>query len=210
MDPERLARRDVDDGGFAVRLRAAKAGDRVALDALLRAVQSWVRREAEHSMSDPTRSRARPSDVAQDALVQIVNRLATFEGESEAQFFAWVRTIVENTARRAARFFAAQKRRPPSRTSQLRALADELVPESRSPSTELERAEGIALLHRALESLREDHRMILEQVALRGRPVVEVAAELGRPAASTRMLLSRARTALTDALVRQGRGDLLG
>ena len=90
----------------------------------------------------------------------------------------------------------------PSRTSQLRALADELLPRVRSPATELVRAESVALLHRALESLREDHRMIIEQVSLGGRTVTAVAKELGRTDSSTRMLLSRARVALTQALQR--------
>lgn len=193
-------------GAFEPTLRAAQAGDRAALEALLVGLQPWLRREAQQQMGEPMRSRTRPSDVAQDALVEVVNRLQAFAGDNEPQFHAWVRAIVENCARQTARFFRAQKRKAPSRTSQLRALADELVPETRSPVTELDRVEGIGLLHRALESLREDHRMILEQVSLGGRPVVEVANELGRPAASTRMLLSRARVALTEALQRLGRG----
>lgn len=206
MTEERRGQPGAGSGDFAARLRAARDGDRVALNELLTALQPWVRREAEQRMGEPVRARAGPSDVAQDALVEVVNRLATFEGETEAQFHGWVRTIVENTTRQTARFFRAQKRKAPSRTSQLRALADELVPESRSPATELERAEGIALLYRALESLRDDHRMIIEQVVLNGRPVVDVANELDRPAASTRMLLSRARAALTEAVRRLGRG----
>jgi RNA polymerase sigma-70 factor (ECF subfamily) len=192
---------------IVTRLAAARSGDRAALDALLTEIQPWVRREAELRMGDPVRARVRPSDVAQDVLVEIVRRLGDFAGETEAQFRAWVRSIVESSTRQTARFYTAQKRKAPSRTSQLRALADELVPNVRSPATELERAEGVMMLLSALESLREDHRMILEQVSLGGRPVVDVAAELGRSAASTRMLLSRARVALTEALERLGRGS---
>ncbi len=187
-------------------LRAAQAGDRIALETLLVGMQPWLQRDAEQRTGGPLRSRARPSDVAQDALVEVVSRLTTFEGETEAQFRAWVGVIVDNSARQLARFFNAQKRKAPSRTSQLQRLAGELVPEVHSPATELERAEGLAMLNRALGSLREDHRMILEQVSLGGRPIVEVAEEIGRPANSARMLLSRARVALAEALTKLGHG----
>ena len=195
-------REECGQGDFAERLAAARSGDRAALEELLDGLQPWLHREADKRMGEHVAARARPSDVTQDALVEVVRLLPTFQGDSQAQFHSWVRAIVETSARQAARWHNAQKRKVPSRTSQLRALADELLPRVRSPATELVRAESVALLHRALESLREDHRMIIEQVSLGGRTVTAVAKELGRTDSSTRMLLSRARVALTQALQR--------
>ncbi|MCA8948494.1 MAG: sigma-70 family RNA polymerase sigma factor [Planctomycetes bacterium] len=196
------------DPEFGALLSAAKAGTRTALEALLEQLQPWLRREAELRMGEPMRAYVRPSDVTQEATVQVFSRLQDFGGSTEGQFHAWVRAIVENTARQLARYHEAQKRKAPSRTSQLNALAAELLPETPTPASELERAETISLLHRALGSLREDYRMIIEQTKLNGRPVVEVAEELGRSAASTRMLLSRACAALREAIEHLGhRGD---
>ena len=45
--------------------------------------------------------------------------------------------------------------------------------------------------------MRDDHRVVIEQIVLCGRPVGEVADDLGRTEHATRMLLSRARAALT-------------
>ncbi len=193
---------DRTDSLLETHLAAAKSGDREALERVLCAAQEWLGRDVVQSMGEPLRAQTRPSDLVQDCSVEVVRCIANFEGTSVAQFRSWVSTILQNCVRKQARFLAAQRRKSPSRTSQLKVVAEEVLPTVPSPASELQQAEALLILQESLESLREDYRMILEQVPLAGRPVVDVAKDLGRSDAATRMLLSRARLALADAMKR--------
>ncbi|MCA8952796.1 MAG: sigma-70 family RNA polymerase sigma factor [Planctomycetes bacterium] len=185
---------------FATELRAARAGDRAALDRLLTRLEQRFRDDAERRIGAALRRRTRVSDVLQDAYVEAVRGIARFEGTSEGEFFAWITTIVENVARRQHRYLTAQKRKPPSRTTELNALTIAYLRTVSSPLSDLQQVEDVGLVYRALCELRDEHREVIEELVFANRPVDEVAAEIGRTPAATRMLLSRARAALTIRL----------
>lgn len=186
-----------DSDSFAEDLARARAGDRNALDALLTRLEGRFREDAERRVGAALRGRTRVSDVLQDAYVEVVRSIPNFAGQHEAEFYAWVTTIIENAARRQHRHLTAKKRKPPSTTTALNALAIAYLRTVSSPLSDLQKAEDVALVYEALTSIRDDHRVVIEQVVFAGRPVEEVAVELGRTEAATRMLLSRARAALT-------------
>jgi RNA polymerase sigma-70 factor (ECF subfamily) len=189
---------------FGDDLAGARRGDRDALARVLAVVHDHLLHAADRSLGVRLRSKTRASDVVQDAYAEVVQRIAEFAGNDQDTFLAWVRAIVHNAARQQHRRLGAQRRRSPSGSSELAAFAHAILRGSRSPATELEQAETVTLVMRAIESLREDHRVVIEQVVLRRRPVGEVARDLGRSEVATRMLLSRARAALTLAVDRLG------
>lgn len=192
--------RPVPQTPFGADLASARDGDRHALERILSRLQDDLLHAADRSLGVRLRAKTRASDVLQDALAEVVRRIAEFGGDDEQTFVAWVRAIIHNAARQQHRRLRAQRRRSPSDTSELAALARTLLQRSRSPASELEQGEAVDLVMRAVESLREDHRLVIEQVVLRRRPLADVARDLGRSEPATRMLLSRARAALALAL----------
>jgi RNA polymerase sigma factor (sigma-70 family) len=80
---------DADRGDVALALAAA-AGDRAALEALVRKHQRWVYAMAIRMMVSP----ADAADVAQEALLRVITRIGQFEGRSS--FRTWAYRIVTN------------------------------------------------------------------------------------------------------------------
>jgi len=198
------------DASFATQLDRARGGDRDALDGLLTLLEERFRIDAERRVGTALRGRTRVSDILQDAYVEVVRAMPRFEGSTEAEFHAWVTAIVENTARRHHRHLTAQKRKPPSRTTEWNALTRAVMRTVSSPLSDLQKAEDVDIILQALQELRDDYRVAIDQIVLLGRPVAEVAAELGRTEQATRMMLSRARAALTvklDQLHQQRKPD---
>lgn len=199
-----------DPDEFVADLRRAREGDSQALDRLLTELQHRFRESGERRVGEALRGRTRVSDVLQDAYIEVVRSINDFTGSTEAEFYAWVTTIIENAARRQHRHLTAKKRKPPSRTTELNALTIAYLRTVSSPLSQLQKREDIEFIYRAVKALRAEHREVIEQVIFAGKPVDEVARELGRTEAATRMLLSRARAALTlkiDALQKEPRPD---
>jgi RNA polymerase sigma factor (sigma-70 family) len=80
---------DADRGDVQLALAAA-AGDRAALEALVRRHQRWVYAIAVRMMLSP----ADAADVAQEALLRVITRIGQFEGRSS--FRTWAYRIVMN------------------------------------------------------------------------------------------------------------------
>jgi RNA polymerase sigma factor (sigma-70 family) len=80
---------DADRGDVHLALAAA-AGDRAALEALVRRHQRWVYAIAVRMMVSP----ADAADVAQEALLRVITRIGQFEGRSS--FRTWAYRIVMN------------------------------------------------------------------------------------------------------------------
>src|SRR5207249_3893971 len=74
----------------------AKAGDRMALEALCKRHEPRVQKIALHLLRDPEDAR----DAAQESLAKLVVRIRQFRGES--QFTTWLHRLVVNTCRDVA------------------------------------------------------------------------------------------------------------
>lgn len=83
------AAEDADRGDVRLALAAA-AGDRAALESLVRKHQRWVYAIAVRMMLSPTDA----ADLAQEALLRVITRIAQFEGRSS--FRTWAYRIVMN------------------------------------------------------------------------------------------------------------------
>jgi RNA polymerase sigma-70 factor (ECF subfamily) len=177
---------------------AAQAGDRGALDRLLR--QHYDRVHAVcRRIAGPTRD---ADDAAQEAMISIVRGLPRFDGRS--QFSTWVYRIATNAALDELR---RRKRRP-----LLHVAADEAdmhdVPEPTDPIAE-RRIAGVAdrlSLDAALDQLPEEFRtaVVLRDVA--DLDYAEIAEALGVPVGTVKSRISRGRHQLANALGNRERG----
>jgi RNA polymerase sigma-70 factor (ECF subfamily) len=145
--------------------------------------------------------------VVQQTLLEAHQALARFPDRDTAVRAAWLRQILANNLRDEVRKFATAAR-DVDRERSLEAALDEssarlgkwLAAEQSSPSQRAIRHEELLRLAEALTCLPEDQRLAVELHHLKGCPLAEVAAQLGRTRGAVAALLFRALGKLRQAL----------
>ncbi|MFH8513788.1 sigma-70 family RNA polymerase sigma factor [Streptomyces gelaticus] len=176
---------DIVSTGWAL---AARAGDREAADAFVRALHRDVVRYVAHLSADPQAA----EDLAQDTFLRALRTLHRFEGRSSAR--TWLltiarRAVVDDFRRTAARPLLAD-------TDDWRATVERAQPTG-LPGFE----EGVAL-QELLAALPYDRRQAFVLTQLLGLSYAEAARAAGCPVGTVRSRVARARTALTAQLER--------
>ncbi len=184
---------------FQEDLDRARAGDRAALDRLLAAIQGRLERIASGRLGPDLRSRVNPSDILQSAYLDVVRSLGQFEGTDEDAFVGWIARILDHNIADKGKYFEADRRR--GRPIALERAADAHSKEP-TPSRVAIRAEDLRTVSAAIQRLEEDYRRILLLRTVDGKSHREIAEAIGRSEAATRMLLSRARAALSIEIER--------
>lgn len=183
--PQDRTAEDTASTGWAL---AARAGDREAADAFVRALHRDVVRFVAHLSADPQAA----EDLAQDTFLRALRTLNRFEGRSSAR--TWLLTI----ARRAVI------------DDFRRAAARPLLADTHDWRTSVERAqptglpgfeEGVAL-QELLAALPYDRRQAFVLTQLLGLSYAEAAREADCPVGTVRSRVARARTAMTAQLER--------
>ncbi|WP_020385052.1 sigma-70 family RNA polymerase sigma factor [Kribbella catacumbae] len=164
---------------------AAREGDLVALDNLIRALQRDVRRYVSQLSADPQSA----DDLTQETFLRALKGLHRFEGRSSAR--TWLLSIARHTV-------ADDLRRKASRPR----LSDrdwQLAAERAQPSDLPGFDDGIALAD-LLDKLPADRREVFVLTQLAGVPYAQAASHLGCPIGTIRSRVARARTTLIDLL----------
>lgn len=167
-------------------LAAARRGNRDARGELVRRFQKPVlalcaqlvgSREAE--------------DLAQDSLTQVLSRLDTFAGRSDLG--TWIYRVTTNTC---LTYLRRRKRSP------IQSDIGEVSQTIREPGGDsgVQTGEGRGSIRRALDSLPDEHRVILILRDVRGMEYEQLADVLGIAPGTVRSRLFRARRALREAL----------
>jgi RNA polymerase sigma-70 factor (ECF subfamily) len=177
--------------GTAALVRAAKSGDREAMETLFLAFYPRVLRVAAVRLGKRMRPLLDASDVAQSVFGRAYRGLPRFEDRGPGSFGAWLEEIVERTIREKVRWFAAEKRgagrRPPAPLS-----GSGPASSSRSPSKAAEKEEEIERLYEAMRVLTAHERRIVETRLLLGLKGAEAAEALGMSEAAVRQTYARA------------------
>jgi RNA polymerase sigma-70 factor, ECF subfamily len=186
----------VSDSSFHEDIHLARQGGREALDRVLTTIQARMRSAAENRIGTPLRAKMATSDLLQSTYVDVVRSIKDFEGNNERQLMAWVTKIMDNNLRDRLRFYNRQRR-----NSELNATPEkEMAGRDATPSFEAMQIESLTAVGRALSSLPDDQRQIMQLRVIEGREYEEIAKLLDKSVGSLRMLLSRARAALTVRL----------
>lgn len=181
-------------------LLAADAESRAeVLGRILAAERPRLVRMVAVRMHPRVRARIDPSDVIQDACVEISRSVDAYVQDPRMPFFLWMRRIVGQRLMKAHRFHLDAKRRDvrqEQRAERQRpdvstvAIADMLRHDGPSPLSEVLRDEAQARLVGRLEQLSETDREIISLRHFEALSNEEVAAELGlgKHAASKRYI----------------------
>jgi RNA polymerase sigma-70 factor (ECF subfamily) len=181
-------------------IRAARAGDEEALDALLESYRGLLRLLARPVLDRFPAADADASDVAQETLVKAHRRFPQFRGGSEGEFVSWLKAILARNLGDARRRVAGRGARPLPRTRSLEAMVDRssfalsrLLPASgTSPSQRAMTVERGRALAAALDRLPPDHREVITLRSLRELPWDEVGLRMQRTPDAARVLWARA------------------
>jgi RNA polymerase sigma-70 factor (ECF subfamily) len=154
------------------------------------------------------------SDVVQQALLQAHESRSQFRGATESEWLAWLRVILGNAIAAAARRFDTLAR-DPGRERSLEAelelsssrLECLLAADQTSPSERAARGEEVLRLASALAGLPEDQRQVVELHHLKGLPIADVAAQMGRTGPAVIGLLFRGLKKLRELLCEKGEGE---
>jgi RNA polymerase sigma-70 factor, ECF subfamily len=144
------------------------------------------------------RGKLDPSDVVQQTLLEAHRDAAQFRGTTDAERAAWLRQALARNLANAARDLTRAKRDVGRERSLQAALDDSsarleawLVAEQSSPSQRAARGEDLLRLAAALAQLPDAQRQALELRHLHGRPLADIAGEMGRTPAAVAGLLHR-------------------
>ena len=172
-------------------------GQTAAFGILVRKYQDRLFNSMVHLLRNPSDA----EDVVQDAFLQALRKLDTFQGNS--QFYTWLFRIARNTA------ISKLRRKKPtvsleSTDSQQRL---DFPDDGPTPSTEMERRERQAGLMRAMDQLSGEHREILILREMEEQNYETISEILDLPVGTVRSRLHRARLQLKELLLRNEHDD---
>lgn len=178
-------------------LRAAKAGDSVALNELLARYEPRVRTAVAVRLGRVPSAVADLDDTVQEVMLAAFRSLKGFEGRSEGAFLNWLTSIAVNEVREAHRHAARHKRGgdAPRRSLSSTTFPDLDLPATQTSPTQAARVHEIEEARfRALLRLPPHHRDIIVDHAILGLTHEEIAQGIGddATAARARALYNRA------------------
>ena len=180
-----------------------RAGKETQLGELLTIYRNYLNVLANSQLDRKLRARVSPSDVVQETMLEAHRDFHQFRGSSEREFVGWLRQIlVHNLARLIDRHVKAGKRdvRRDVPLAKLHVscnrsaanLEASLVDNQQTPSMDAMQRERAVLLADVMNDLSEDHREVLMLRNIRGLKFREVAENMERTEAATKMLWMRA------------------
>ncbi len=183
-------------------LVASKEGDNEALGRLFEQYRGFLLMLAHRYLSERLRRRIDPADVVQITFLEAQRDLASFRGQSPAEFAGWLRGMLKNNVATAVtRHVTAQKRslkrevnagaRPTGKDSAGAGWIQQLPGSTTSPSGVAIRAEAVVVLIEALHQLPETQAEAIRLRYMEGLPLVEIVERTGKSETAVAGLLKR-------------------
>jgi RNA polymerase sigma-70 factor (ECF subfamily) len=196
-------------------IRLAQSGCPHALGDLYEKCQRYLLLIANRELDVQLRAKLGPSDLVQDTMLKAQRGFDAFAGSSEGELRSWLRTILLNSVRDAARRYQAGSKRDIRRERELQAvLSDQgdAAPFSQpeSPSRQLMAAEHVDSLRAALLQLPADYRQVILLRNIERLPFQEIGERMQRSNEAARKLWVRAIDRLRELLgagAQPGAGD---
>jgi RNA polymerase sigma-70 factor (ECF subfamily) len=186
---------------------AAIAGDRDALEDLLRRHHEELRRWVAARIGRQYRAALDADDVLQVTYMEAFLRIEQFEPVGPGAFGAWLRMIAEHNLEDAIRELKRKKRpprnrqiAPPGSSDSYIALLASLKSRGTTPSAGAARQELGTLIEEALRKLPRDYEKVVRMYYLMEQDVEEIALEMNRSPGAVHMLKRRAHDRLAEIL----------
>ena len=173
----------------------ARDGDRCAQGQIFEQVQDVLTNMARHSFKNDIQQRQNPSDVVQLTMAQMLNGFEDFKGTTQAEFFAWLKTILRNEIHKVRRFQNQAKRdisreRKSSEGDESYVFEHGIDPDL-TPGSRAINDEKITLLRNAMSKLPDDSAQVIQLRNLDELPFQEIADKMNRSYAAVTKLWQR-------------------
>ncbi|MCR4413040.1 MAG: sigma-70 family RNA polymerase sigma factor [Thermoguttaceae bacterium] len=178
-------------------LAAAQDGSNEALGELLGLCRAYLLTVADVELPRQLRAKIAPSDIVQQASLDVCRSLARFSGQTRHELLAWMRRILLDKVADAVREYRQAEKRDLARelplpNSQWLAARRRKDRDAASPSQGLLRHEEQERLDRAIEQLPEDYRTVVVLHHREGLPMEAIAERMNRSVGAVRKLWARA------------------
>jgi RNA polymerase sigma-70 factor (ECF subfamily) len=177
----------------ALLIKRAQSSDAAALEALLKLYEKRVYNIAYRYMNNE----ADAYDMAQEALIKLYRGIRSFKGQSA--FSSWVYRLTVNTCLDGLR---KRRKMPLSLDHVLENGASFQADAGESPEMCALSLENTEDIHRAINSLSDDHRQVVVLRDINGLTYEEIAYSLDISVGTVKSRLNRGRQRLRELLIR--------
>ena len=180
---------------FAKLFELARQGDKKAIGELIDRWRKYLLLIANENLDRDLHAKIAPSDIVQQSMIDAQLHIGDFRGNSEAEFRAWVRTILRNNVHAARRRFKTAQRRDLSREI---CINDSAMPiptlknPHDSPRTTALKNERAHVLDSAMKQLPENYQQVIKLRNWDELSFVDIAQRMDSTEDSARKLWSRA------------------
>jgi RNA polymerase sigma-70 factor, ECF subfamily len=187
---------------FAQLMARSGANRDAALARFIESFQTYLLLVADRKLPEDVRAKVAPSDILQETYVEARRAFKRFQGDSDQELLAWLRQIVLNNVRDAARQYQSRQKRQVSREVPIDRCQDHdcCTNLSESPSAVASMREEAQRVQQALGLLPNDYRQVIVLRTLERRPLPEVGKIMGRSEEAVRKLWVRALSQLQKTL----------
>lgn len=188
----------VDQPSLVKLLAQARTGDHGARDELFDRCRNYVSFVARAQVETWLRRKVDASDIVQQTMLEAHRAFDQFRGESEQEWLAWLKRILNNNAADFVRHYRTTQKRRVSREVPLERQVDgeevrfEPAAPIDSPSQLVMQYEDEIRLADAISQLSEDHQEVILLRNVQRLPFEDVAEQMNRTRPATQMLWMRA------------------
>ncbi|TWU05143.1 RNA polymerase sigma factor RpoE [Symmachiella macrocystis] len=184
------------------------AGDPSATEQLFKKYRHLVRILAVGMLQKKVLVRVDESDIAQETMQKAVADLNQFQGQTEAQFVDWLKTILSRTAQNCVRFQKAQKRDVDRTINESYSSAIVFAETCRAassncPQNRASQNELILRLSWAIEELSKNERRAVELQHFQMMKIDDIAIEMDKSPVAVAGLLYRGIKKLKKLMVNE-------
>lgn len=186
----------------------ARSGDELALREMLGSCQRYLLFIANQELDPQLRAKCGASDIVQNTMVQAVANFDQFQGGHQAALLGWLRRILLNEIGGLRRQYLVAEKRDIRRENSQKVIPNSagghpgMIDPERTPASELRFREEAERLTAALQTLSEDHQIVLQLRNWERLPFSEIGTQMGRSEDAAKKLWARSLESLRTALDR--------
>lgn len=175
-----------------------RGGDSAAVTRLINSVRPFLKQQVMEMIGKDRGGRDDASDVVQKALLQAVEQIDLFQGDTVAQWRGWLCAIAKNKVIDAHRYWIAEKRDAQRVVGGSDAVQYRASP-GQTPSSIVAGIENVSRLESAMNQLDPEDRQLIQFRQIDNMPHSEIAQRLGITDAASRQRLKSAMVRLRSA-----------
>lgn len=172
-------------------------GNREAFGDVLEAFRNYLYALARNEIGDDLQSKGGPSDLVQETCLDAYRSIGSFQGRTEREFLAWLRTLMLNNLANFRRHYRSTGKRSIGKEVNLPADCSADIGDCHVE--QLERQEDIHLLQDLIAKLPDDYRRVMTHWN-EGSSFAEIGERMGRSPNAVRMLWMRSVRCLQQRL----------